>query len=88
MNVEETATSTSDAPVTKKYPPWIDAITDRVTSAGLSWARQGLSLGKRALESSAKTLSQTAGSLEEWAHKLERGKNGQESKDRATPPHT
>jgi hypothetical protein len=87
MNVNETANGTNDAPATKKFP-WIDAIADRVASAGLSWARQGLSLGKRALETSAKTLSQTAGSLDEWAHKLERAKDGQESKDRTTSPNT
>jgi len=86
MNVQETPTTTPDASVTKKYLPWIDAIAERVTSASLSWARQGLSLGKRALESSAKTLSQTAGSLDEWANKLERGKNGQRPTDGTIPP--
>jgi len=55
-----------------KYHPWIDTVAERLTSTGLSWARQSLSMGKRALKTSAETLSQTAGSLDEWEKKLER----------------
>jgi hypothetical protein len=62
------------ASVLKKQFPWIDSLTERLTSTGLSWARQSLSMGKRALETSAKTLSQTAGSLDEWEKKLDRPK--------------
>ena len=75
MNSQETPepTNSQELPATKKERPWIDLIADRLTSTGVSWARQSLAVGKRALETSAKTLSQTAGTLDELAHKLERG---------------
>src|SRR4051812_28213161 len=51
---------------------WLESLKDRVSMAGLTWAKQGLSTGKMALESGATKLSQTADTLGELAEKLER----------------
>lgn len=86
MSSEQPMFEKLQASALKKQFPWIDSLTERLTSAGLSWARQSLSMGKRALETSAKTLSQTAGSLDEWEKKLERPKPEVEPVSEAPAP--